>query len=97
MNNKRKHLIYEQRIIIEQFIKNKLKFNAILNNININKSTLYKEIINKRTEINNGTEICLKTKRYPFTCSNCKNKNYCQKIKYDYVVKNAQIDYNINL
>ena len=97
MNNRRKHLVYEQRIIIEQFIKNKLKFNDILNNMDVNKSTLYREIKKRRTKINNGTEICLKTNRYPFTCFNCKNKNYCKKIKYDYIAKNAQIDYNIKL
>lgn len=97
MNNKGKHLNYEDRLIIEQFIRNNISFNTILNNLSVNKSTLYREIKNRRTKLNNSTIICSKTNKFPFTCGNCKQKNYCKKAKYVYTARNAHINYNTNL
>ena len=93
MNNKGKHLTYEDRLIIEQFIKNEISFNTILSNLNVNKITLYREIKNRRSKLNNSSTICSKTNKFPFTCVNCKQKNYCKKAKYVYTAKNVQINY----
>ena len=93
---KKERLTIEDRILIEELIRQKYKLKDIARAIGVHSSTISREIKNRRIPNDNKPE-CSKTKRFPFVCSNCKNKVHCSKRKYYYNYKNAQKDYENKL
>ena len=80
---KKERITYEDRLLIEQLLKLNYKLKNISEAVDKNKSTISREIKNRRIS-NDSTEICEKTKRFPFICTNCKKKVHCNKKKYYY-------------
>lgn len=93
MKKEHKHLTYEDRLVIELFIREKFPLEKIADNLEVNKSTIYREIKARRTKLNNSKITCEETNKYPFVCSHCIKKNVCKKERFLYNAKNAQINY----
>ena len=89
---KKERLTIENRILIEELLRQNYKLKDIARAINVSPSTISREIKNRRLG-NEKLEICLKTNRYPFVCYNCPKKVHCYKKKYYYNFKEAQKDY----
>lgn len=92
----KERLTIEDRILIEELIRQEYKLKDIARAIGVHSSTISREIKNRRTTNYNKPE-CSKTERFPFVCSNCKKKVHCSKRKYYYNYKNAQKDYENKL
>lgn len=89
---KKERLTIENRILIEELLKQNYKLKDIARAINVSPSTISREIKNRRLG-NEKLEICLKTNRYPFVCYNCPKKVHCYKKKYYYNFKEVQKNY----
>ena len=93
---KKQRLTIEDRILIEELIRQNYKRKDIARAIEVHSSTISREIKNRRKGNESQTE-CPKTNRYPFVCSNCSKKVHCYKRKYYYNYKEAQKDYENKL
>ena len=82
MKKEHKHLTYEDRLVIELFIREKFPLEKIADNLEVNKSTIYREIKARRTKLSNSKITCEETNKYPFVCSHCIKKNVCKKERF---------------
>jgi len=95
-NNEKEILTIEDRILIEELLRQNYKLKDIARAIEVYPSTLTREIKFRRKG-NDRLEICNKTNRYPFICYNCVKKVSCKKRKYYYNYKETQKDYDNKL
>ena len=86
---KKSRLTIEDRIIIEELLRQNYKLKDIAKSIEVEPSTISREIKNRRIS-NQSMVICDKTKKYPFICYNCPKKYNCDKKKYYYNYKEEQ-------
>ena len=93
---KKARLTIEDRILIEQLLKQNYKLKDIARAIEVESSTISREIKNRRISDKKKLE-CEKTNKYPFICYNCPKKVHCNKNKYYYNYKQAQKDYEDKL
>ena len=93
---KKSRLTIEDRIIIEELLRQNYKLKDIAKSIEVEPSTISREI-KKRRVSNQSMVICDKTKKYPFICYNCPKKYNCDKKKYYYNYKEAQKNYENKL
>lgn len=93
---KKIRLTIENRILIEELLKQNYKLKDIARVIGCESSTISREIKKRRTS-NERTEHCPKTDKYPFVCHTCERKNQCRKRKYYYSFRSAQKDYESRL
>ena len=93
---KKTRLTIEDRILIEQLLKQNYKLKDIARVIEVESSTISREIKNRRISDNRKNE-CDKTNKYPFICYNCPKKVHCSKNRYYYNYKQAQKDYEDKL
>lgn len=93
---KKKRLTIEDRILIEELLRQNYKLKDIARVIEVESSTISREIKNRRISDNRKTE-CEKTNKYPFICFNCSKKVHCNKNRYYYNYKSAQKDYEDKL
>lgn len=93
---KKARLTIEDRILIEQLLKQNYKLKDIARAIEVESSTISREIKNRRISDKKKLE-CEKTNKYPFICYNCNKKVHCNKNKYYYNYKQAQKDYEDKL
>lgn len=93
---KKARLTIEDRILIEQLLKQNYKLKDIARAIEVESSTISREIKNRRISDKKKLE-CEKTNKYPFICYNCPKKVHCNKNKYYYNYKHAQKDYEDKL
>ena len=93
---KKQRLNIEDRILIEELLRQNYKLKDIARAIDVQPSTISREIKNRRIS-NNSSLKCDKTDRYPFICYNCSKKINCKKKKYYYNYKEAQKDYDNKL
>lgn len=89
-------LTIEDRMLIEQLLKENYNLKNIARVIGVYPSTISREIKSRRKG-NIKLDICNKTNRFPFICYNCPKKVNCKKRKYYYNYKEAQKDYEIKL
>ena len=92
----KQRLTIEDRILIEELIRQNYKLKDIARAIDVHPSTISREIKNRRKG-NENEPKCTKTDRYPFVCSNCPKKVHCKYRKYYYFYKEAQKDYENKL
>ena len=78
---KKQRLNIEDRILIEELLRQNYKLKDIARAIDVQPSTISREIKNRRIS-NNSSLKCDKTDRYPFICYNCSKKINCKKKKY---------------
>ena len=102
------HLCREQRNNIEHLIGLNKSFTYIANSINIDRTSVSKEIKRNRyikfynnpfdsNLISNSVNRCKKLQKPPYVCNNCPNKKYCINSKVYYNAKVAQDHYEQNL
>lgn len=90
---KHKHLSFEDRCVIEEFLNHKFNFTQIANRLSKDRTTISKEILNHRFLRGTASDkrpCCFESKP-PYVCNACDNFSHCKKQKYSY---NAHIAYN---
>lgn len=109
MTNTYSHLSREQRNNIEYLISINKNFSYIGKSINVDRTTISKEIKRNRyikskfynkfnkAGINSAVSKCDLLKKPPYVCNACPNKRYCTKHKLYYNANLAQENYNNNL
>lgn len=99
MNLKYKHLTYEDRCTIQEFLNNGYNFTKIGNRINKNRTTIAKEVcINRYKKLSRKiAKPCLLLNKPPYICNGCPNKVNCHKEMFLYDASVAQNDYNNKL
>ena len=93
---KKVRLTIEDRILIEELLRQNYKLKDIARAIEAQSSTISREIKNRRIS-NKSLIICDKTNKYPFICYNCSKKASCKMKKYYYNYREAQKDYENKL
>ena len=93
---KKIRLTIEDRMLIEELLKHNYKLKDISRIIEVESSTISREIKNRRISDKRNIE-CEKTNKYPFICYNCSKKVHCNKKRYYYNYKEAQKDYENKL
>lgn len=103
------HLSRENRDVIEHLINTNYNFTYIGNAINVDRTTISKEIRNNRyiksnfyspfdsKAIKNVVNKCPFLHKPPYVCNTCKQKNKCQKHHIYYNAKVAQENYEKKL
>lgn len=89
MNAKKyKHLSFEDRCVIEDFLNYNYNFTQIANRLHKDRTTISNEIrkhrflrSNSHTNTNN---ICCFESKPPYVCNGCSKFNNCRKIRYSY-------------
>lgn len=94
---KKSRLTIENRMLIEQLLKLNYKQNSIARIIDVEPSTISREIKKRRITGKGEFKKCEKTDKFPFVCNGCYNKLYCRKKKYYYNYKKAQENYESTL
>lgn len=103
------HLVIEQRNTIEYFLGINKNFSYIGNSVNVDRTTVAKEIKRNRyikssfydkfdkLGIDSAIEKCDLLKKPPYVCNSCPNKRYCTKHKLYYNARYAQENSDYNL
>lgn len=82
-----KHLSFEDRCVIEEFLNNNYNFTKIANRIGKDRTTVARDIKKHRflriTDNCNCLPCCYENKP-PYVCNGCSNFNYCHKTRYSY-------------
>ena len=91
---KNKHLSYDERVLIEELLRNGYNFTDISRVLKKHRTTISKEIINHKT-IKKGSKnnSCEKLNKPPYVCNSCNIKHLCKYTKSYYYAKNADDEY----
>ena len=97
---KNKHLSFEDRCIIEEFLNNNYNFTQIGNRIAKDRTTIARDVKSHRflrstTHCNN--QPCCFGNKPPYVCNGCSKLNSCKKIRYSYSHDIAFNEYKKNL
>ena len=90
---KYKHLSFEDRCVIEEFLNHGYNFTQIANRLSKDRTTISKEVLKHRFlrgTASNKRPCCFESKP-PYVCNFCDKFNHCKKQKYSY---SAHIAYN---
>lgn len=90
----KKRLTIENRMLIEQLLKLNYQQNAIARIIDVDASTISREIHKRRIGFSSNLKTCKKTNRYPFVCNGCSQRYHCKMNKYYYNYKKANENYH---
>lgn len=97
---KHKHLKYEDRFVIQEFLNLKHTFSAIAIRIDKDRRCVSKEVykhrILKPARVKKNPD-CPKTEKPPYVCNGCDLKDRCQKNQYRYDAAVAQSEYEVTL
>ena len=97
---KYKHLSFEDRCVIEEFLNHNYNFTHIANRIGKNRRTISIEVKKHRflrsTNSCNNKPCCFENKP-PYVCNGCSKFNNCKKIRYSYSHDVAYNEYKQNL
>ena len=97
---KHKHLKYEDRFVIQEFLNLNHTFTAIAIRIGKDRRCVSKEVFNHRIlkpARAKRDPDCPKTAKPPYVCNGCDSKDTCQKNQYRYDAAVAQSEYEITL
>ena len=82
---KNKHLSFEDRCVIEEFLNNNYNFTQIANRLAKSRTTIAREVKKHRfLRSSNSSSPCCFESKPPYVCNGCSKFNYCKKIKYSY-------------
>jgi IS30 family transposase len=87
-------LTIENRLLIDQLLRLTYKLKDIAKIIEVEPSTISREIKKRRITGKGNFKECEKLKRFPFVCNGCVNKTGCRKKKYYYNYSKAQSHYD---
>ena len=93
---KHKHLSFEDRCTIEEFLNNNYNFTQIGNRIGKDRTTVSDEVKKHRflrTTNNCNNHPCCFESKPPYVCNGCPRFNNCRKIRYSYSHDVAQNEY----
>ena len=97
---KYKHLSFEDRCVIEEFLNNNYNFSQIGNRIGKDRTTISHEVRKHRflrsTKNCNNIPCCFES-RPPYVCNGCPKFNYCRRIRYSYSHDIAYNEYKRSL
>lgn len=97
---KHKHLKYEDRFVIQEFLNLNHTFTAIAIRIDKDRRCVSKEVLKHRIlkpARAKRDPDCPKTAKPPYVCNGCDSKDRCQKNQYCYDAAVAQSEYEITL
>ena len=97
---KYKHLSFEDRCIIEEFLNNGYNFTQIANRLHKDRTTISKEVFKHRFLRKSRLSkdlVCKFTLKPPYVCNACPNINHCSKIRYSYDASIAHNEYTSHL
>lgn len=95
-----KHLSFEDRCVIEEFLNNNYNFTKIGNRIGKDRTTISDEVKKHRflrTTAKCNNEPCCFENKPPYVCNGCIKFNSCQKKRYSYSHDVAYNEYNKTL
>lgn len=84
---KNKHLSYEDRCVIEEFLNNKYNFTQIGNRIKKDRTTIARDVLKHRflrTTLSSTNEPCCYENKPPYVCNGCSKFNSCRRQRYSY-------------
>lgn len=91
---KNKHLSYDERVLIEELLRNEYNFTDISKVLKKHRTTISKEIINHKTiKAGSKNSSCEKLNKPPYVCNSCNIKHLCKYTKSYYYAKNADDEY----
>ena len=93
---KYKHLSFEDRCTIQEYLNYGYNFTQIGNRIGKNRRTISKEIYKHRfmrSNSNPNSNNCYIYSNPPYVCNGCKKKNSCSKQRYSYEASVAHNEY----
>lgn len=97
---KYKHLSFEDRCVIEEFLNYGYNFSQIANRLGKDRTTISDEVRKHRflrgTPNKNIDPCCFESKP-PYVCNACQKKNSCKKVRYTYSHVVAYNEYKKNL
>ena len=79
LNMKKQRLTIENRILIEELVKLKYKLKHIAEIIEVDKSTISRELKKRRITGKGNYKECKLTTRFPYVCNGCDNRIKCRK------------------
>ena len=89
-----KHLSFEDRCVIEEYLNNNFNFTQIAQRISKYRTTIARDVKKHRflrtTNKCNNQPCCFESKP-PYVCNGCSKFNFCKKQKYSY---SSHIAYN---
>lgn len=91
---KYKHLSFEDRCTIEEFLNYGYNFTQIANRLGKDRTTISDEIRKHRflrNSLNKDIKPCCFESKPPYVCNGCSKKNSCKKVRYTY---NHAVAYN---
>lgn len=91
---KYKHLSFEDRCTIQEFLNEGYNFTKIANRIGKDRRTIAKEVYSHRflrTALSKDSVTCSLTEKAPYVCNSCPHKNHCKKKRFTY---DASVAYN---
>ena len=97
---KNKHLSFEDRCVIEEYLNHGYNFSQIANRISKYRTTIARDVRNHRylrtTNSCNNQPCCFEDKP-PYVCNGCSKFTSCKKIRYSYSHDIAYNEYKQNL
>ena len=90
---KNKHLSFEDRCIIQEFLDYGYSFSKIGNRIHKDRTTVAKEVLHHRFMKGASQIACELTDKAPYVCNHCDKKTHCKKIQFRYEASIAQTEY----
>lgn len=94
---KYKHLSFEDRCVIEEFLNNHYNFTQIANRIKKDRTTISKDVRKHRFLHTNSycnNQPCCFENKPPYVCNGCNKFNSCRNIRYSYSHDVAFNEYN---
>lgn len=90
---KYKHLSFEDRCVIEEFLNHGFNFTQIANRLGKDRTTISYEVKHHRFLRGNSKpdRPCCFESKPPYVCNNCSKLNYCKKQKFTY---NSSVAFN---
>lgn len=96
-NIKYKHLSFEDRCSIQEFLNLGFNFTQISFRIGKHRTAISKEVYKHRFLRNDSNTFCPKNCNPPYVCNGCLNKNSCSKKRFFYDASIAHNEYNKTL
>lgn len=97
MNAKKyKHLSFEDRCVIEEFLNHGYSFTQISNRLGKHRTAISKEVLKHRLLRGNASSqrTCCFLSKPPYVCNNCDKFNHCKKQKFSYFLISLSMSIN---
>ena len=98
---KYKHLSFDDRCIIQQFITFGRSFTEVSNRLHKDRTTISKEIKTHRYTLDKGSKrpTCLRLKKPPYVCNACEARPHCtyQRFMYDAAIAHTEYKKTLSL